>query len=170
MIVRIRLTRRLYDEVRVDLARPHVFAAERVGFLFGRLGNAQTNEPMVLFTGYNSLDDERYINDPNSGARIDSHAIRGAIQQVINRHEGVFHVHMHEWIGKPRFGRMDRDELSRLVPGFQVVGPKFAHGLFLMSKDECAAEIWMPGQADPVEAAGITIVGYPMHKIDGGER
>jgi len=95
----LRLTRRLCDEVRVDLARPHAFAAERVGFLFGRLGNAQTNDPMVLFTGYSSLDDERYINDPNSGARIDSHAIRGAMQQVINRHEGVFHVHMHEWNG-----------------------------------------------------------------------
>ena len=65
---------------------------------------------------------------------------------------------------------MDRDELPRLVPSFQVVGPKFAHGLFLMSKDECAAEVWMPGQAGPVEACGITIVGYPMHMIEGRER
>ena len=88
MNVRIRLTRGLYDQVRADLARPHAFAAERVGFLFGRLGNAETVEPMILFTGYRSLDEERYINDPNSGARIDSQAIRGAMQEVINRQRG----------------------------------------------------------------------------------
>jgi len=170
MNIRIRLTRRLYDQVRADLARPHDFAAERVGFLFGRLGNVETDEPLLLFTCYSSLDDERYINDPNSGARIDSQAIRGAMQQVTNRHEGVFHVHMHEWAGKPHFSRMDRDELPRLVPSFRVVGPNFAHGLFLMSNDECAAEVWMPGRAEPVEAVGITIVGYPMHMIEGGQR
>ena len=35
MKVKVRIPRRLNDEVRADLSRPHPFAAERVGLLFG---------------------------------------------------------------------------------------------------------------------------------------
>jgi len=167
MTVRIRLTRQLHDQVRADLGRPHPFAAERVGFLFGRLGNAGTDAPIILFTGYDSVADDRYINDPRSGARIDSQAIRSAMQQVLNRREGIFHVHMHEWPGKPHFSRMDREELPRLIPSFQAVGPSFAHGLFLFSDDQCAAEVWLPGSSHSVEAMRIAIVDYPLQLIEG---
>jgi hypothetical protein len=170
MNVRIRLTRRLHEGVRADLSRPHPFAAERVGFLFGRLGNVGTDAPLVLLTGYSPLADDRYIDDPPSGARIDSQAIRGAMQQVLDRREGVFHVHMHGLAGRPRFSRMDRAELPRLIPGFRAVGPGLAHGLFLLSEDECAAEVWLPGNEEPVEAARISIVGYPLQIVEGGER
>jgi hypothetical protein len=169
MNVQIRLTRQLYDQVRADLSRPHPFAAERVGFLFARLGNVGADVPLVLFTGYSPLADVRYIDDPHSGARIDSQAIRSAMQQVLDRGEGVFHVHMHKFPGRPRFSPMDRDELPRLVPSFQAVGPGFAHGLFLLSEDACAAEVWLPGSKAPVAAGRINIVGFPMHLIAGGE-
>lgn len=166
MNVRIRLTRELYDRVRADLRRPHPFAAERVGFMFAKLGNAGTDNPLVLFTDYSALADERYINDPYSGARIDGTAIRGAMQEVLDRRQGVFHVHIHEFPGRPHFSRMDREELPQLIPSFQAVGRTLPHGLFLMSEDECVAQVWMPAAKWPV-AARTSIVGYPMQIIEG---
>lgn len=91
------------------------------------------------------------------------------MQGVLDRREGVFHVHLHEFPGKPHFSWMDRDELPRLIPSFQAVGPSFAHGLFLLSEDKCAAEVWLPGSEKAVEAARISIVGYPLQLIEGGE-
>ena len=170
MNVTVRMRRRLYEEVRADLSRPHPFASERVGFLFGRLGYADETDRLVLLAGYSPLEDDRYIDDPRSGARIDSQAIRGAMQGVLDRGEGVFHVHMHDFAGKPHFSRMDRAELPRLIPSFQAVGPSFAHGLFLLSEDECAAEVWLPGSDKAVAAGRISIVGYPTRLIEGGER
>jgi len=167
MNVCIRLTRELYDRVRADLRRPHPFAAERVGFMFAKLGNAGTDNPLVLFTDYIPLADDRYIDDPYSGARIDGTAIRGAMQEVLDRQQGVFHVHIHEFPGRPHFSRMDREELPRLIPSFQAVGPTLPHGLFLMSEDESAAEVWIPGSRRPVDPARITIVGFPMQIIEG---
>ena len=119
MNVRIRMTRRLYEQVRADLLRPHAFTAERVGFLFGRLSYAGPTDPIVLLTGYSPLDDDRYIDDPHSGARIDSQAIRDAMQGVLDRREGVFHVHMHDFPGKPHFSWMDRTSCPASSPAFR---------------------------------------------------
>ena len=125
MTVDVRLTRPLYDQVMNDLLRPHPFAAERVGFLFCKLAITE-NDALVLLSGYESLHDERYIDDPSAGARIDTVAIRGAMQRVINRREGVFHVHLHKCPGIPRFSEMDREELPRVVAGFHNAGPEYA--------------------------------------------
>lgn len=170
MTVILRFPRQLYEHVKADLSRPHPFAGERVGFLFGRLVNAgQPFESILLCTRYHSLADERYIDDPSSGARIDSQAIRGAMQQVLDRGEGVFHIHLHSWFGKPEFSAMDGKELPRLIPSFQAVGPALAHGLVLLSENECTAAIWMPGMDRPVEPKRIVIVGYPL-QICGGRQ
>jgi hypothetical protein len=166
MSVHVRLTRQLYEQVRADLSRPHPFAAERVGFLFARLGNANNATPLVLFTGYSPLADDRYIDDPHAGARIDSQAIRSAMQQVLNRKEGVFHVHRHDWLGKPRFSRMDRTELPRLIPSVQAVGLCYAHGLLLLRNDDITAAVWLPGNTQPAEADRITIVGHPLQVFE----
>jgi hypothetical protein len=168
MRVTVRLPRPLLDEVRADLVRPHRFAAERVGFLYGRLSDAGDGRRLVLLTGYTALDDARYINDPEAGARIDSQAIRGAMQGILDRGEGVFHVHLHEHRGTPRFSRMDRDELPRLIPSFQAVGPHLAHGLFVLSEDQCAADIWLPGSTKLIEVARIGVVGFPLQLIEWG--
>ncbi len=88
------------------------------------------------------------------------------MQQVLNRNEGVFHVHMHDGLGKPRFSRMDRTELPRLIPSFQAVGLSFAHGLFLLSKDHITAAVWLPGITQPAEADRITIVGHPLQLFE----
>ena len=67
MRVTVRLPRPLLDEVRADLARPHRFAAERIGFLYGRLRGAGDGQKLILLTGYAALDDARYIDDPEVG-------------------------------------------------------------------------------------------------------
>ena len=165
MTIKVRITRKLLDEVRADLSRPHPFAAERVGFLYGRL--ACTDPALVLMTGYEPVADDRYINDPWSGARIDSHAIRGAMQGVLDRGQGGFHVHMHHWPGRPVLSRMDAEEIPPVVTGLRRVGLAHAHGIVLLHAEECAAWVWLPGRDDSVEAQSVSDVGFPL-KIFGG--
>ena len=161
----IRLTRRLYDEMRNDLRRQHPIAGERVGFSYGRLANPEAAWPLILLTRYVPLQDERYLADMSVGARIDGEAIQASMQGVIDNDEGCFHVHMHEWPGRPRFSPTDLDELPRVVGSLRNAGPKQAHGLFLLSGDSAYADVWMPGKKDPVSAR-INIVGFPMTIIE----
>ena len=162
MRVTVRLPRPLLDEVRADLVKPHRFAAERVGFLYGRLCHAGEGRKLVLMTGYATVSDDRYIDDPSAGARIDSHAIREAMQGVLDRGEGAFHVHLHDHRGTPRLSPMDRAEIPRLIPSFRAVGPQLAHGLIILSRDRCIADVWLPGSIKPVEAERVAVVGYPL--------
>jgi hypothetical protein len=161
MTVHARLARDLYDQVRADLIRPHPHAGERVGFLYARLGNAGTDHPIIIFTRYVPLADDRYIRDPFAGARIDGTAIREAMQGVLSQGEGVFHVHIHEWPGEPGWSPMDLRELPRLIPGFKAVGPKLPHGLFLLSPDHFAGAVWLPGNTTSVPMDRVTVVGFP---------
>jgi hypothetical protein len=167
MSVQIRLTRSLYDAMQADLRRPHPFAGERVGFLYGRAAQAGAGRLLILMTAYVPLSDERYVEDPRVGARIDSEAIRSAMQGVIDRNEGVFHTHLHAWPGRPGFSRTDLAELPRLVSSFQTVGRSHAHGLFLLSDDQAYAHVWLPDQKTPTGASRINIVGFPMSLIEG---
>lgn len=165
MTIKVRISRRLLDEVRADLSRPHPFAAERVGFLYGRLAGADA--ALVLMTGYEPVADDRYINDPWSGARIDSQAIRSAMQGVLDHGQGCFHVHMHHWPGRPVLSRMDAEEIPPVVTGLRRVGLAHAHGIVLLHAEECAACVWLPGKDDAVEAESVSVVGFPL-KLFGG--
>lgn len=160
MTVKMRLPQSLLERVRTDLSRQHPFAGERVGFLYARLAKADV--PLVLATGYEPLADDRYIDDPSSGARIDSLAIRNAMQGVLDRDQGAFHVHMHAWPGRPLLSWMDKEEIPRVVTAFRRVGPSHAHGILLLNDEECAAWVWLPGADDPVEASSLSIVGSPL--------
>src|ERR1700729_2806808 len=100
--------------MRRDLVRPHVFAAERIGFAAVRIGNAGNDPTLILVEGYSPVADENYIDDPKVGARINSAAIRTAMQMAIDQRCGAFHVHLHINRGKPRLSRTDRTELPRV--------------------------------------------------------
>lgn len=162
----LRIPRRLYKSVRSDLKRPHPFAAERVGFLSAAPGST-TDSRLVLLSGYTSLPDERYVPDPFSGARIDSRAIQGSLQRVLDTGRGEFHVHMHPGRGMPRLSRMDRDELPRIVRSLCVAGPRAPHGIVLLSQDSITAWVWLPEARAPVRPSKVTIVGYPMSFVFG---
>ncbi len=161
MNIKVRIARSLFDTVRVDLARPHPFAAERVGFLFGQLVDA--DGPLVLLKEYAILPDEGYINDPKAGARIDSHTIRWVMQGVLDRKLGAFHIHMHHWPGRPVMSHMDAVEIPRIVKGLCRVGPDLVNGIILLHQEECGAWVWMPGKEAPVEVDSVSVVGFPYH-------
>lgn len=162
MTLKFKLLKGLHDRVKVDLARPHEFAYERVGFISAKLGNRETDELLLLATNYYPVADENYIDDPGSGARINSTAIREAMQLVLDTGEGLFHVHWHAHRGKPGFSSMDSKETPRIVSGLRVVGPHNAHGMILLSNDHCIAHAWSPGSSEPVVADRVIIVGYPI--------
>ncbi|MGI8835651.1 MAG: hypothetical protein ACR2H4_03320 [Pyrinomonadaceae bacterium] len=162
MIVRFKFLRQLYLRVREDLARTHEFAYERVGFISARLGNLTSAEPLVLFTNYYPVPDDQYIDDRYSGARINSTAIREAMQCVLDSGEGLFHVHCHAHKGRPGFSSMDLDETPRIVSSLQVAGPTQAHGMVLLSNDRCITHVWMPGASKAIVADSVSVVGYPL--------
>jgi hypothetical protein len=170
VIVCGRFLKQLYVRVREDLARGHEFAYERIGFLSAKLGNQSGDEPLVLFTNYYAVPDNQYIDDPHSGARINSTAIREAMQLVLDTGVGLFHVHTHGGHGKPGFSYMDLEETPRIVSSLQVAGPTQAHGMVLLSNDHCIAHVWMPGAIKPIAADRVSVVGYPLEIFDSERR
>jgi hypothetical protein len=161
-MVCLRILRAVYVRVEEDLARRHEFAYERVGFLSAKLGNAACDEPLVLFTNYHPVLDDQYIEDPYSGARINSDAIREAMQRILDTGEGLFHVHCHAHRGRPGFSPMDLEETPRIVSSLQIAGPTQAHGMVLLSNDHCTGYVWMPGTDKPVVANRVSVIGYPL--------
>jgi hypothetical protein len=121
MPITIHFPRGLYRKVLADLRRPHRHAAERIGFLYGRLAPGEV--PLVVMTRYVPVLDEQYMVDDTVGARINGDAIRAAMQGVLDTGDGVFHTHLHEWPGTPSFSRADDEELPKLIPAFRAVGP-----------------------------------------------
>lgn len=165
-MVRVRIPRAAYIRVKEDLARSHPFAYERLGFLSAKLGNTTGHEPLVLFTNYYPVTDNQYIEDPHSGARINSEAIREGMQRVLDNGDGLFHVHSHGGRGKPAFSFMDLEETPRIVSSLQVAGPRQAHGMVLLSNNYCIAHVWLPSSAEPVVADRVSVVGYPLELFD----
>jgi hypothetical protein len=155
MTIVIHLPRDLYHEVLTDLRRPHSHAAERIGFLYGRLTSQR--EPLIVMTGYVPVQDDQYIVDGTVGARINGDAIRAAMQRVLDTGYGVFHTHLHEWPGTPSFSWTDEQEMPKLIPAFRAVGPTQATGLFLLSSNSAIADVWLPDASGPARAARISI-------------
>jgi len=166
MKVRVKMLRGLNERMRKDLVRRHEFAYERVGFVSAKLGNTSGDEPLVLFTDYYPVGDDQYVDDPHCGARINSDAIRGAMQHVLDCGDGLFHVHSHGGRGKAAFSSMDLEETPRIVSSLQVTSPSQAHGMLLLSNDHCIAHVWLPGNTEPTVADRVSIVGYPCELFD----
>jgi len=61
MRVNVKISGKLYGEVVQDLARPHPFAGERVGFVLGRATDLAENGHLILLTRYYSIPDDHYL-------------------------------------------------------------------------------------------------------------
>lgn len=171
-MVQVRMTGFLYERIKTDLARPHPFAAERVGFAFGRIGTLADEGKLVLLTRYYAIPDDQYIEDERVGARIGSDALTWAMQAVYHgrpSREGLFHVHVHPHTGKTGMSRTDAREIPRLMPGFQSVGRESAHGIIILSRDHGAGWVWLPARKEPVEAHAISVIGKPLGVFEKGE-
>jgi hypothetical protein len=165
MKTQIKMTGELHDTVLQDLTRRHPFAAERVGFVFGRLGSLADGGRLVLLTRYHSIPDDQYVEDHTVGARIGSEALTWAMQAVYHgrpAREGIFHIHLHGHRGETGMSGTDQREIPRLIPGFQSVGRNAGHGIIILSLDHACGWVWMPGSVEPAHADRVSVISTPI--------
>jgi hypothetical protein len=169
MTATIKLTRALYLSILGNLVRPHPFAAERVGFAFGRMGSLPSGGRLVLLNRYHPIPDDQYVDDPSVGARIGSEAPTSAMQAVYHgrpSREGIFHVHLHGHKGVTGMSGVDSREIPALMPGSLSVGPRAAHGIIILSLDHGSGWIWLPGEAGHILAGAIAVIGTPLEVFE----
>lgn len=162
MKVELRIPGAIRAEAMKDLARPHPFAFERVGFLATTTTLLSPDHHLVLVTGYCPVPDEHYMDDDSVGACIGGEAIRAAMQRVIDESKGQLHVHLHNHAGPTGPSFTDRRGLPPVVRSLATVGPNQASGYLIFSADSAWAELRVPGVAAPVLATKITSVGFPL--------
>jgi hypothetical protein len=165
MKTEIKLIGNLYNQVLQDLARPHPFAAERVGFVFGRMGTLTDRGIVILLNRYHSIPDNQYIEDSTVGARIDSEAITWAMQAVYHgrpTREGLFHVHVHGHKGETGMSAVDSREISKIILGLQSVGRAAVHGIIIFSLDHGSSWVWLPACKEPRRIDCISVIGSPV--------
>lgn len=171
-MIRIKLTGALHAEMLQDLKRPHPFAAERVGFVTGRIGTLAGGR-LILLTGYHVIPDHQYLKDHKVGARIGSEAITWAMQAAYHgrgTREGVFHIHLHGHRGQTGMSGTDSREIPPMISGFQAVGREAAHGIIILSFNHGTAWVWLPGCEDSAQAASVSVIGSPIGVFEQGER
>ena len=162
MRVAFKITRPLLDNVFADLRRSHPFAAERVGFLSCRVGALKSSGWVVLAHNFHSVADDDYLEDRTVGAMMGPSAIRKAMQTALSNEVCMFHVHIHEHRGRPRFSGIDLRETAKFVPDFWHVRPHMVHGAIVLSFDSMAGLCWHPQASDPVRISEFSVVGAPM--------
>lgn len=161
MKISVRLSRRLLRHVCADLARPHPFAPERVGFLACKVAECKPRSIIVFPYHYLEVEHADYLSDVGVGAMMGPDAIRKALQFAYHNSVSMFHVHMHDHCGRPWFSDIDLRETSNFVPDFWHVRPTFAHGALILSRNSISGLCWMPSRKKPVRISGFNIVGFP---------
>lgn len=137
-----RMTGQFLKEMKRDLARQHRFAAERVGFISIRATGA-SNNLVLLAEDYHPVADNDYVDNPTVGAMMSQEAIRKALNIALLQSVGMFHVHMHEHTGRPKFSRIDLREQMKFVPDFFKVCRRLPHGAIVLSHDLVAGRVWI---------------------------
>lgn len=160
----LRLPRALFAQITADLARPHPFALERVGFVYTRHGTGVAGAPLVLGFDYAPVADDQYeaADELEVGAQIGVTAIRAVMQRLYSSGCGVWHVHHHDHRGRPCLSPVDRRSLPPLVRAFAGAAPRQVHGALLLSRDYATATTWSADTAKEIALASVTVVGYPL--------
>lgn len=170
MKVVLRLPNSLRANLQADIARRHDFAFERVAFCSLRVGNLG-NEPTIVLAGDPiAVPDEQYVRDPVAGARIDSSAIRAAMQRVLDTRLGAMHVHVHDFPGQVEFSKLDMREIPRLVQSLRHVNSDIPHGMLVLGPDSARAAFLLPGRDQLVFADKISFVGTPTRLVSVASR
>lgn len=162
MNIRFKITRDLLTTIRADLARPHPFAHERVGFIAAGLAAAH-DDLLILARAYRPLADDDYLRDASVGAMMGPHAIRRARQWAMDERVAMFHVHTHGGYGIPRFSGVDTRENAKFIPNFISIAPQCVHGAIVLSHTAAYGQVWL-GRAGPQPfIPAFTEVGTPLH-------
>jgi hypothetical protein len=165
MNVRFKIPGELLKAAMANLRRRHVFAAERVGFFLCRPAHLAEDGLLVLAQDFHAVADEDYLDDPRAGATMGPAAIRKALQKTYSQRASMFHIHIHEHLGKPGFSGTDSRETARFVPDFWNVQHDLPHGAIVLSQDSAYGRCWIPGKDDPVEISEFVAVGVPMRRL-----
>ncbi len=160
MKVLLRMSEKLHFDAFNALQKPHAFAAERVGFFKCRFSTS-SDGLLVLAHSIHHVADEDYEDDPTAGATMGRSAIRKALQIAYKEDVGMFHVHVHEHHGRPRFSRTDFRESALFVPDFWNVQPSLPHGALVLSCDSAWGQCWYPGHASSIEMENFAVIGLP---------
>jgi hypothetical protein len=163
----LKIPNRLLDEIQVDLARPHAFAYERVGFLTAGVARAE-NDLLLLARVYRPVADEDYVPDPTVGVKIGGPAMRKALQLAYQPRSALLHIHTHGGRGRPDFSGVDLRSGGEFVPGFFHTVPRMPHGMLVLSDDSATGMLWLSGQERGSYISGFIGVGAPYRKF--GER
>jgi hypothetical protein len=161
MIGHFKITRDLLKEIRADLARPHPFAHERVGFISTGL-SASGDDLYILARSYRPVLDHDYLRDPTVGAMMGPDAIRKALQWALTDGVAIFHVHTHGGRGHPGFSGIDLREHKKYVPNFFQVAPQCAHGALVLSNEAAHGHIWLSEEMPHQIIGQFTEVGNPL--------
>ena len=166
MIACFKASSALLAKVRIDLARPHSFAWERVGFISA--GIAITDSRLIILArDYRPVEDGNYLDDHSVGAMMGPEAIRSALQWAMNSDSAMFHVHTHEGCGVPWFSRVDLTEQRKFVPDFFKVAPRRAHGAIVLSNEAASGRVWLDRHSPCQNIQYFVQVGVPIRKWTG---
>ena len=161
MSITFKITPRLLRHVRADLARPHPFAFERVGFISAGVA-AAGDDLWLLAREYRPVDDNDYLRDDSVGAMMGPEAIRKALQWAMKTEQAMFHVHTHGGDGVPGFSGTDLREHSKFMPNFFQVAGKSPHGALVLSNNAASGQVWLQptGAGDYIDR--FVEVGMPI--------
>ena len=160
-----KITRKLFDEIRNDLARPHHYAYERVGWIRCRPSPLPQNGLLILAHDYYPVGEHAYIKSKDAAATINSDAIRKALQLALDQKVSMFHVHLHGHTGPTWFSEIDSRENRKLIPDFWNVRPELPHGAVVFSNTDINGQCWYDkGKIYTITTA--TIVGFPIGSTD----
>lgn len=168
MNIQFKLTAAMADRVRRDLRRPHAFAAERVGFITCRFGLSQSGRLLILAYEYYPAADADYVDDSRYGALLGANGFRKILQVALSNEVGIFHVHLHDHPGKPRFSGIDLREMAQYVPDFFNVRPGLPHGGLVFSATSMNGSCWLSKRSKGTPISEWVVVGRPLiNKSEG---
>lgn len=145
MRVIFRAPSELLAKMNGDLRREHGFAYERVGWVAVR--GAMADDTLVLLAhDYLSVPDDQYVDDRSVGAMLGQEAIKEALNTALLQSVGMFHVHIHDHQGAPKFSPTDSREQARFVPDFFAVQRRTPHGAIVFSRNAATGRVWLTPQ------------------------
>jgi len=158
----------VYERILVDMRRRHPIAAERVGFAYAKSAKIG-RETHLYVVDYEPVADDDYIDDPTVGARINSAAIRRAMQGILDRSASCFHIHQHWGRGRPYPSRDDLEGNVPIAQSFVRMNPERIHGMLILTEDGANGCAWTGEESEPVEVGKISVVGLPYRFLWRGQ-
>ena len=162
--IKFKIPKSLKNEIVKDLEQVHEYAYERVGFMLTR-SYKNDKEIMILAYDYHSVANEHYINDDQVGARINSDAIRAAMQVSLTEQCGIFHVHRHSHMGKPSESFSDEEGIHPMMASISRVNLNEKSGYLILSEDSAMCKVYSKDNDAFLEADIYSEVGYPMNFV-----